>query len=617
MSYFLLSKSYLYTYKHLQILEANEPISPYISNSLHHYLCNIKEKINIHEKEWDIYKKYTNPYEYIHTNIPYRKKCISKHKPLSRAYFKMIELLYLFNILKKPTIIHGVNKYIDSNIHNNHIYNGSLNTDPIHTFHLAEGPGGFIEAIVKLRANPNDIYIGMTIINNDMNDSNIPGWKKSNTFLKENTNVYIEPGIDNTGDILNINNFIYCKEKYKSSMDFITADGGFDFSIDFNSQEINISRLLFAQIAYAVCMQKKNGTFILKIFDIFMLHTIDLIYLLSSFYKKVYVIKPNTSRLANSEKYVVCQHFLFDSCDEFYPYFLNTFHFMSLSNTFIYRFLNLNIPTIFLNKIEEINSIFGQQQIENIYNTISIIETKNKNKNDKIEILIKNNIQKCIHWCINHNIPYYIFSQNNNISTSNGFMQPNMNGYIQNSFSNTLCMGGNDLCVNEIEDSDGIGINRGNGKHFMTKPSSKYSNNNYIYNSYLTSSSATNSSANVREFVKIKIDDMEIDNHMNSYQMQNNEFISKKMDDHYKNPFLWSNESIGNLSNIFLDNTKNIDIDIDNSFLQYNINTIHSNLFLSHEDDIPIDSSTSLSLSMSLSMSPGFIEKEEQLGMDI
>ena len=56
-------------------------------------------------------------------------------------------------------------------------------------------------------------------------------------------------------------------------------------------------------------MQKKEGHFILKIFDIFSKTTLDILYLLSSVYKQVYIVKPNTSRLANSEKYIVCKNF--------------------------------------------------------------------------------------------------------------------------------------------------------------------------------------------------------------------------------------------------------------------------------------------------------------------
>ena len=67
-----------------------------ISNSLSFYLYEMKNKIKKYEREWDIYKKYTNPYEFINTIIPGKNKCIAKYKPLSRSYFKMIELLHFF-----------------------------------------------------------------------------------------------------------------------------------------------------------------------------------------------------------------------------------------------------------------------------------------------------------------------------------------------------------------------------------------------------------------------------------------------------------------------------------------------------------------------------------------
>ena len=56
-------------------------------------------------------------------------------------------------------------------------------------------------------------------------------------------------------------------------------------------------------------MQKRKGTFVLKIFDIFNKLSVDIIYLLSYYYKKVFIIKPNTSRYANSEKYIVCMDY--------------------------------------------------------------------------------------------------------------------------------------------------------------------------------------------------------------------------------------------------------------------------------------------------------------------
>jgi len=156
-----------------------------------------------------------------------------------------------------------------------------------------------------------------------------------------------------------------------------------------------------------LCMQKKEGSFVLKIFDSFMPHTIDLLYILASFYEKVYITKPQTSRFANSEKYIVCKNFLFEDCSTFFPFLYFSFQKMCAMNeslSFVNRFLHIDLNNYFLSKLEEYNSIFGQQQIENIYYTISLIETKNKN--DKIESLIKNNLQKCVLWCVKYDILY-------------------------------------------------------------------------------------------------------------------------------------------------------------------------------------------------------------------
>ena len=120
----------------------------------------------------------------------------------------------------------------------------------------------------------------MTLVNDD---ESTPGWKKSQKFLKNNKNVFIETGADKTGDILVPCNYKFCSDKYLNKFDIITADGGFDFSIDFNNQETISNKLILAQIIYALTLQKQGGSFILKIFDMFSKSTQDYIYLLSLF----------------------------------------------------------------------------------------------------------------------------------------------------------------------------------------------------------------------------------------------------------------------------------------------------------------------------------------------
>jgi len=360
---------------------------PVISNSLSHYLYDIKHRIDAQEEKWDVYKRFTNPFEYIHTLVPGKRKSVCKHRPLSRSYFKMIELVRFFNLLQ------------------------SLREDvPMTSFHLAEGPGGFIEALADMRnGNGRDRYVGMTI--ESPGEPGVPGWRKSQHFLQEHRDtVYIETGQTGTGDILSMENLNHCIARYGNRMDLMTGDGGFDFSMNFNDQEIHITRLLFAQVVYAICLQKRGGSFILKFFDSFMPQTLDVLAILASFYDRVYMTKPQTSRHANSEKYIVCKDFLLTPADTEPRASIKAAFSNMLATTEgelqAFRFLKRNLPLLFTSRVEEYNAIFGQQQIENIYFTLSLIDNY-KYKQDKVDALIKANVQKCVHWCIKYGVFYH------------------------------------------------------------------------------------------------------------------------------------------------------------------------------------------------------------------
>tara|TARA_B110000858_G_C17488994_1_gene330653 strand:- start:291 stop:596 length:306 start_codon:yes stop_codon:yes gene_type:complete len=69
----------------------------------------------------------------------------------------------------------------------------------------------------------------------------------------------------------------------------------------------------------------------------------------------------------------------------------------------ITKILNIEISNLFLDKIKEINSIFGQAQNEHIQSILNIMYDPNKNINN--EIIKKNHIQKCIKWCKRFKMP--------------------------------------------------------------------------------------------------------------------------------------------------------------------------------------------------------------------
>ncbi len=355
----------------------------FICHNLEKYLRMMKYQIFLNHNQWDNIKKYTNPYEFIHTNIPKNKFSISKYKPISRAFFKLLEIFNTFKILK----------YYD-------------NIKSISTFHLAEGPGGFLEATAYLRKNKDDKYHGITLIDN--NNICVPGWKKSEMLLNKYKNINILKGVNNKGDLFNHLNLDYCYKHHKSSMHIITGDGGFDFSVNYGKQEVNAIRLILTQVFYAIIMQKPNGHFILKIFDIFYKSTVDVIYMLSLFYNEVHIIKPNTSRHANSEKYIVCKFFKNINVNIFidkFKWVLTVLNNTDLKKFYIHSILDIKYQHIYLSKLIEINTILGQQQLDCISITIKTILFKDKYI-ENFKLTQKHNIEKCINWCIKHNIEY-------------------------------------------------------------------------------------------------------------------------------------------------------------------------------------------------------------------
>ncbi len=263
----------------------NEPI-PLTGNSVPDVLKNAKNSIETCGPPylWNFAKKIINPYELVYTykknNIP---KSLSMHVPLSRSYFKMIEILQITDYFKsRPSKI------------------------SLTTAHVCEGPGGFIEAIYEA-ANRNGIKIkdtnAMTL---KSSKPHIPGWRRAQQFLQRHRQVKIEYGPDNTGDILvkeNRTEFI----RKTGKVNIFTADGGFDFTADYLGQEKHVFPLLIASISIGLSVLNLQGFFVVKIFDFFENSTQQLLTYLSTVFEKWSIYKPATSRPCNSEQYFIGQ----------------------------------------------------------------------------------------------------------------------------------------------------------------------------------------------------------------------------------------------------------------------------------------------------------------------
>ena len=268
------------------------------------------ETLNTHRNKidkinTDIWKKvrwYINEYDFL-----------VKDPIINRAFYKYWEIINVFNVF---------DKYAD--------------TDTI--FHCAEAPGGFIQGsnidlqlenfkpIIpepeplmdedgwvkvgkKKRKNDKHYKIYTISLNKDLpqyKSYNLPSYNKRVV----NKNICVTYGKDNTGDINNLDNIHHIKNLVGNTGSYlVTADGGFDEGTDFNNKEQLHYFLILNEIYSALCLQKVEGTFILKVFDIFTTTSVHLLYLLNLVYDEVYIYKPKTSRPTNSEKYIVCKNF--------------------------------------------------------------------------------------------------------------------------------------------------------------------------------------------------------------------------------------------------------------------------------------------------------------------
>ena len=68
----------------------------------------------------------------------------------------------------------------------------------------------------------------------------------------------------------------------------------------------------------------------------------------------------------------------------------------------------MKISKHFKNRLEEYNAISGQQQMETIQNTLTLMA--NKTKQDKLDNTVKTNIARCNRWCEKHNVEVNTFT---------------------------------------------------------------------------------------------------------------------------------------------------------------------------------------------------------------
>jgi hypothetical protein len=159
-----------------------------------------------------------------------------------------------------------------------------------------------------------------------------------------------------------------------------------------NESYKNINTYIFGLIDILLLIlkcQNDEGISIIKISNVYHKPILDILYILTYIFKKVYIIKPNTSNIFSCDKYLICKRFTYNN--DYYNKLCEIYETKS-KNLNIHSIISSELPYYFINKIDDMNIIIGQQQLEIIHHIINLL--KNKNKNEKLDILKKNNIQR-------------------------------------------------------------------------------------------------------------------------------------------------------------------------------------------------------------------------------
>lgn len=253
---------------------------------------------------------------------------------------------------------------------------------------VCAGPGGFSEYVLwrkKLQAKG----FGFTLRNKcDFNMDVLP----RNTEVFETFYGAHEDG--NICDPVNIDSlerFVLGKTN-NSGVQLMMADGGF-YVKDQNTQEIASKQLYLCQCLVALSIVKVQGCFVLKLFDCFSDFTVGLLYFMYRCFEQICIVKPNSSRPANSERYLVCRYKK-ANIDSVKIHLFNvnvriwrSFGYCNYSD--INELVPLDIITndqIFFNYIVNSNIVNSNNQIFNLEKILSIINDRTlaPTKNEEI-----------------------------------------------------------------------------------------------------------------------------------------------------------------------------------------------------------------------------------------
>jgi hypothetical protein len=186
--------------------------------------------------------------------------------------------------------------------------------DRIAVFYNAELPGAFISATNHYCKTHNVQF-------NWLASSYLPSeQEKKGEALDDKYGLYENyrnnwiMGKDMNGDLTRVDNLLKIKatvlNKFSHGVDLYFSDAGMAVNEDYNRQETINILLNFGQILSGLMVLRRGGSFCTKQYTFFRPLNISLIMLLSNLFESFQIVKPSTSRPANSEVYLIGLDFI-------------------------------------------------------------------------------------------------------------------------------------------------------------------------------------------------------------------------------------------------------------------------------------------------------------------
>jgi hypothetical protein len=342
---------------------------------INHYNDILNKKINEfadYSKKFEELSNTDKVRRYFSYEIIDKMKEITKSKNVTNAYVKMYEIMKSFDF-------------------------ANTKDNELNLFHICEHPGAFVFGTVDYIKNnyPNKKY-------NVMIQSLNPTYNKGafKPFPELTQKFKIDYGKKNTGDITDIDNIKYYIDTYgNKKYHIITSDCGWDCSEDFTQQEKKLMPIYFGTLIATIGLSSDITDVCLKCFSFNSPKMIELIYLCSLIYEKVYITRLLTDKSGSGEHYLIMRKLKINNGDKkklldiLYDYYKN------YQNKSLFESYNEN----YLKKIRVFSYLTTIRRITN-YNCL--IFRINNNKFSDVRDDVKQYVKKFVDYYVDYYLKF-------------------------------------------------------------------------------------------------------------------------------------------------------------------------------------------------------------------